>query len=109
MRRSSDGSWIIWNESGETPRSRNVCLAAIHSFFNYVALHEPSAGAIAQRVLAMRSKRCQKKPVDFLTQAESEALLAAPNQSTWSGRRDRMLLLVALQTGLRVSELISLR
>src|SRR5262249_33167602 len=87
----------------------NVRLAAIHSFFNYVTMHEPSAGAIAQRVLAMRSKRCEKKPVDFLTRAESEALLAAPNQTTWSGRRDRALLLVALQTGLRVWELIGLR
>jgi len=96
-------------ERGNSPRSRNVRLAAIHSFFNYVTLHEPSAAAIAQRVLAMRSKRCEKKPVDFLTQAESEALVAAPNLATWSGRRDRTLLLVALQTGLRVSELIGLR
>jgi integrase/recombinase XerD len=96
-------------ERGNSPRSRNVRLAAIHSFFNYVALHEPSAAAIAQRVLAMRSKRCERKPVDFLTRAESEALLAAPNRATWSGRRDRTLLLVALQTGLRVSELIGLR
>lgn len=96
-------------ERGNAPRSRNVRLAAIHSFFSYVALHEPSAGAIAQRVLAMRSKRCAKKPVDFLTPSECEALLAAPNQATWSGRRDRTLLLVALQTGLRVSELIGLR
>jgi site-specific recombinase XerD len=96
-------------ERGNSPRSRNVRLAAIHSFFNYVALHEPTAGAIAQRVLAIRSKRCAKKPVDFLTRAESEAVLAAPNQATWSGRRDRTLMLVALQTGLRVSELIGLR
>lgn len=96
-------------ERGNSPRSRNVRLAAIHSFFNYVTLHEPSAAAIAQRVLAMRSKRCEKKPVDFLTQAESEALVAAPNRATWSGRRDRTLLLVALQTGVRVSELIGLR
>jgi integrase/recombinase XerD len=96
-------------ERGNSPRSRNVRLAAIHSFFNYVALHEPTASAVAQRVLAIRSKRCAKQPVDFLTRAESEAVLAAPNQDTWSGRRDRTLLLVALQTGLRVSELIGLR
>lgn len=74
-----------------------------------MALHEPSAGAVAQRVLAIQSKRCSKKPVDFLTQTESEAVLAAPDQTTRSGRRDRTLLLVALQTGLRVSELIGLR
>jgi site-specific recombinase XerD len=96
-------------ERGNSPRSRNVRLAAIHSFFNYVALQEPSAGAVTQRVLAIQGKRCPKKPVDFLTRTESDALLNAPNQATWSGRRDRTLLLVALQTGLRVSELIGLR
>ncbi len=96
-------------ERGNSPRSRNVRLAAIHSFFNYVALHEPSASAVAQRVLAIRSKRCARKPVDFLTRAESEAVLATPDQTTSAGRRDRTLLLVALQTGLRVSELIGLR
>jgi len=97
------------NERGNSRRSRNVRLAGIHSFFNYVALHEPAAGAIAQRVLAIQSKRSGKKPVDYLTRAEGEAVLAAPDQTTWSGRRDRTLLLVALQTGLRVSELIGLR
>jgi site-specific recombinase XerD len=96
-------------ERGNSPRSRNVRLAAIHSFFTYVALQEPSLGAVAQRVLAIQNKRCAKKPVDFLTRAESDALLAAPDQTTWSGRRDRTLLLMALQTGLRVSELIGLR
>jgi integrase/recombinase XerD len=96
-------------ERGAGPRSRNNRLAAIHSFFNYVALQEPALGAVAQRVLAIKSKRYVKKPVDFLTQSEIEALLAAPDQSTWSGRRDRALLLVAVQTGLRVSELIGLR
>ena len=96
-------------ERGNSPRSRNVRLAAIHSFFTYVALQEPALGAVAQRVLAIQSKRCAKKPVDFLSQAESDALVAAPDQTTRSGRRDRTLLLVALQTGLRVSELIGLR
>jgi integrase/recombinase XerD len=96
-------------ERGNSPRSRNVRLAAIHSFFTYVALQEPALGAVAQRVLAIRSKRYAKKPVDFLTRAESDALVDAPDQTTWSGRRDRTLLLVALQTGLRVSELIGLR
>jgi integrase/recombinase XerD len=97
------------NERGVKPQSRNVRLAAIHSFFNYVALQEPAAGAVAQRVLAIKSKRSAKKPVEFLTQSEIDALLTAPDQMTWSGRRDRTLLLVALQTGLRVSELIGLR
>jgi integrase/recombinase XerD len=96
-------------ERGNSPRTRNVRLAAIHSFFTYVALQEPALGAVAQRVLAIQSKRVAKKTVDFLTRAESDALLAAPDQATWSGRRDRTLLLVALQTGLRVAELIALR
>jgi len=96
-------------ERGITPQSRNVRLAAIHSFFNYVALQEPAAGAVAQRVLAIKSKRFARKPVEFLTQTEIDALIAAPDQTLWSGRRDRTLLLLAVQTGLRVSELIGLR
>jgi len=96
-------------ERGNLPCSRNVRLAAIHSFFHYVALREPTLGAVAQRVLAIPSKRCTKKPVDFLNRAETEALLGAPDRSTWSGRRDHALLLVAVQTGLRVSELVGLR
>ena len=96
-------------ERGVTARSRNARLAAIHSFFSYVALQEPAFGATAQRVLAIKGKRHVKKPVDFLTRTEVDALLAAPDQTTWSGRRDRTLMLVAVQTGLRVSELIGLR
>lgn len=96
-------------ERGISPRSRNVRLAAIHSFFTYVALQEPALGGTAQRVLAIRGKRYPKRPVDFLTRTEIESLLAAPDQSTCSGRRDRTLLLLAVQTGLRVSELIGLR
>lgn len=99
----------LQKDRGNSARSRNVRLAAIHSFFNYVALQEPAWGAVAQRVLAIRNKRFLRKPVDFLTRPEAEALLAAPNQDVRLGRRDRTLLLVALQTGLRVSELIGLR
>jgi integrase/recombinase XerD len=90
-------------------RSRNVRLAAIHSFFRYVALHEPQHSALAQRVLAMPSKRHIRRPIEFLTHDEVEALLAAPDQATWTGRRDRALLLLAVQTGLRASELLGLR
>ena len=96
-------------ERANSPRTRNVRLAAIHSFFTYVALQEPGFAAVAQRVLAIQNKRFAKSPVDYLTAAESEALLKAPDQKTWSGRRDHTLLLVALQTGLRLSELIGLR
>lgn len=96
-------------DRGVSARSRNVRLAAIHSFFQYVALQEPALGAVAQRILAIKSKRHIKKPIDFLTRTEAEALLAAPDQLTWSGRRDYALLLLALQTGLRLSEIIGLR
>ncbi|MGA2788915.1 MAG: tyrosine-type recombinase/integrase [Verrucomicrobiota bacterium] len=96
-------------ERGNSPRSRNVRLAAIHSFFNYVAMQEPALGAIAQRVLTIKSKRYSRKPVDYLSRDEVEALLAMPDQGTWSGRRDRTLLLLTLQTGLRVSEVIGVR
>jgi integrase/recombinase XerD len=90
-------------------RSRNVRLAALHSFFRYVALHEPQHSALAQRVLAMPSKRHVRRPIEFLTEDEIEALLAAPDQATWTGRRDRALLLLAVQTGLRAAELLGLR
>jgi len=90
-------------------RSRNVRLAAIHSFFGYVALHAPDHSALIERVMAIPSKRYERNPIAYLTPAESAALLAAPDVATWLGRRDRTLLLVALQTGLRVSELIGLR
>jgi site-specific recombinase XerD len=95
-------------ERGNTARGRNVRLAALHSFFRYVALHKPEVSALAQRVLALPSKRYHRKQIHFLTRREIEALLALPDQRTWAGRRDRTLLLVAVQTGLRVSELIGL-
>ncbi len=96
-------------DRGVTARSRNVRLAAIHSFFRYIAIQEPTYSGLAQRVLAMPSKRWDRRPIQFLTRAEVDALLAAPNLDTWGGRRDRTLFLLAVQTGLRVSELIGLR
>jgi len=90
-------------------RSRNARLAAIHSFFRYVALCEPGHSALIQRVLAIPAKRYDRATIEFLTLAEIEALLAAPDLATATGRRDRNLLLVAIQTGLRVSELVALR
>jgi site-specific recombinase XerD len=90
-------------------RSRNVRLAAIHSFFRYVALHAPEHSAVAQRVLAMPSKRYSRCPIAFLASVEVDALLAAPDLTTWSGRRDRALLMLAVQTGLRAAELTGLR
>lgn len=96
-------------ERGNAARSRNARLAAIHSFFRYAAFQEPNHIALIQRVLAMQSKRYDRKPIEFLSEPEIKTLLAAPDLSTWAGRRDRALMLVVVQTGLRVSELISLR
>ncbi len=96
-------------ERDNSARSRNVRLAAIHSFFRYVAFHAPEHSALTQRVLAMPSKRYLRRPIAFLTPVEVDALLAAPDLSTWGGRRDRALLLLAVQTGLRAAELIGLR
>jgi site-specific recombinase XerD len=84
-------------------------LAAIHSFFRYVALEEPAHALLCQRVLAMPNKRYERRLIEFLQREEIDALVAAPNPSTWIGRRDRTFLIVAVQTGLRVSELIGLR
>jgi site-specific recombinase XerD len=93
---------------GNSPRTRNTRLAAVHAFFGYAALYEPGASALVQRILAIPSKRFEHKAIAFLNDEESEALVAAPDTDTWLGRRDRTLLLLTVQTGLRVSELIGL-
>ena len=99
----------LQQERGTSARSRNVRLAAIHSFFQYAALQAPNHSGLIEQVLAIPSMRYARNPIEFLTHVEIEALLAATDQDTWIGRRDRTLLLLALQTGLRVSELIGLR
>jgi site-specific recombinase XerD len=96
-------------DRGNSVRTRNARLAAIRSFFRYVALNEPACALLCQRILAMPSKRYVRKQIEFLNQSEIDALLAAPDLSTWPGRRDRTFLTLALQTGLRVSEMIGLR
>jgi site-specific recombinase XerD len=93
---------------GISPRSRNLRLTAIRSFFHYAALEAPAQSAQIQRVLAIPGKRHIRTLVHFLTRPEVDALLAAPDQRTWSGRRDHALFLVAVQTGLRLSELIGI-
>ena len=95
-------------QRGLSVRSRNLRLTAIHSFFRYAAFEAPAHSAQIQRVLAIPSKRFTRTLVQFLTRAEVEALLAAPDQHTWSGRRDHAFLLVAVQTGLRLSEMTGL-
>jgi integrase/recombinase XerD len=95
-------------ERQNTIRTRNARLAAIHSLFRYAALRHPEHAEVIQRVLAIPHKRFDRALVDFLIREEIEALLAAPDKNTWVGRRDHALLLVAIQTGLRVSELTGL-
>src|SRR5207247_3873885 len=97
------------NARGISPRTRNVRLAAIPSFFKYVAFHEPAHSALIQRVLAMPSKRYDKSVIEFLSRSESDALVAAPEQRTWRGRRDRALLLPAVQAAFRASSPMGLR
>ena len=94
---------------GITTRSRNLRLTAIRSFFHYAAYEEPSHAAQIQRVLAIPGKRHTRTLVHFLNRPEVDALLAAPEQKNWFGRRDHALLLVAVQTGLRLSELTGLQ
>jgi len=96
-------------ERHNTVRTRNMRLAVIRSFFRYVALCEPAHALLCQRILAMPAKRYERRPVAFLDRKECEALIAAAETSTSIGRRDRTLLLIAVQTGLRVSELTQLR
>src|SRR6202020_3219586 len=90
-------------------RSRNLRLTAIRSFFRYASLEAPAHSGIIQRVLAIPNQRQRRALVGFLTRPEIEALLAAPNRTTWLGRRDHAFLLTAVQTGLRLSEMTALR
>ena len=99
---------FLETERKNCPRSRNARLSAIRSFFHYAATEAPEHSALIQRVLAIPQKRFERKTVEFLTRQETDALLAAPDTSSWIGRRDRALLLLAEQTGLRVSEITHL-
>lgn len=94
---------------GVTARSRNARLAAIRSFFNFAAFEMPSRSAQIQRVLAIPTKRFVRAQIDYLTRGEVDALLEVPSQKTWAGRRDHALLLVTVQTGVRLSEVTGLR
>lgn len=90
-------------------RSRNLRLTAIRSFFRYAALETPEHSAQIQRILAIPSKRHTRSMISFLNHEEVEALLAAPDQHSWLGRRDHVLLLLIVQTGMRLSEMTALR
>jgi site-specific recombinase XerD len=98
----------LQHQRGNSTRTRNARLAAIHSLFAFLALHHPEHAADTARVLAIPTKRADQTIVTFLTPSETDALLAAPDTSTRTGRRDHALLLLAVQTGLRAGELTGL-
>jgi integrase/recombinase XerD len=96
------------HDRGNSIRTRNARLAAIHSLFRYAALAHPEHAASIARVLAIPPKRFDRALITYLSEAEVDAILAACDQTTWTGRRDHALLLLAVQTGLRISELTGL-
>ena len=95
-------------DRGNTARTRNARLAAIHSLFRYAALRAPDDAATIQRVLAIQGSRITRTDICWLTGPEADALLAAPDRATWIGRRDHAMIRTLLETGLRVSELTGL-
>ncbi|WP_204805616.1 tyrosine-type recombinase/integrase [Mycobacterium riyadhense] len=97
------------HDRGNSIRSRNARLSAIHSMFHFAQRRHPEHADTISRVLAMPSKRFSTALVTYLTVPEVDALLAAPDTTTWTGRRDRALMLLMIQTGLRISEVIGLR
>jgi integrase/recombinase XerD len=96
-------------QRGNTPRTRNARLAAIHSLFRYAALRHPEHAASIGRVIEIPAKRHERALICYLDLDEIKALLAAPDRTSWLGRRDHAMLLTAIQSGLRVSELVALR
>jgi len=96
------------DQRGNGSATRNARLAAIHSLFRYAAPRAPEHAAVISQVLAIPPRRRERAIISYLTPEETDALLAAPGRETWHGRRDHALLLLAVQTGLRVSELTGL-
>jgi site-specific recombinase XerD len=96
------------NERGNGARTRNLRLTAIRSLFRYAALRHPEHAGVIQRVLAIPTKHFERAAVSFLNAKEAAALIDAPDQGRWEGRRDRALLVLGLQSGLRISELLGL-
>ncbi|WUE10781.1 site-specific integrase [Nonomuraea sp. NBC_00507] len=96
------------DDRGNGSATRNARLAAIHSLFSYAAPRAPEHAAVISQVLAIPPRRRERAIVSYLTPGETDALLAAPDRKTWHGRRDHALLLLAVQTGLRISELTAL-
>jgi site-specific recombinase XerD len=105
------GSFLthLEHDRGNSPRTRNARLGAIHSFYRFAALEHPEHAHTIARVMAIPTKRHERNTLTYLDRDEIKALLAAPNLDTWLGRRDHALLTLMIQTGVRVSELTSLR
>ena len=105
------GSFLkhLEDDRGNSPRTRNARLGAIHSFYRFAALEHPEHAHTIARVMAIPTKRYERNTVTYLDRDEIAALLAAPDKHTWLGRRDHALLTLMIQTGVRVSELTSLR
>lgn len=96
-------------ERHNTVRSRNARLAAVRAFAHYVALQCPPALQLAQQILAIPMKRFERPLLEYLARDEVQAILAAPDMSTWCGRRDRVMFTLLYNTGARVSEMIGIR
>jgi site-specific recombinase XerD len=97
------------NDRGNGVRTRNARLAAIRSFIRFVSFQEPGHSAACQQILAIPTKKTDRKLVTSLSRAEVDAIVAAPDRDTWLGRRDHAMLMLCIQTGLRVSELVGVR
>lgn len=102
----SDFLDYLEKERGNCVRSRDARLAAIHSFYKYVGQQRPEKLRLAQEILALPSKRFEKPVLTFLSKEEMKSVLAAPDISTWAGRRDSVMFSLLYNTGARVSELI---
>src|SRR5699024_3095635 len=96
-------------DRGNCIRTRNARLAAIHAFFHYAALEQPAQLPVIHHALAIPTKRFERSGVSFLTRNEVKAILEAPDDDNWGGRRDRVMLTALYNTGARVSELIAIR
>ena len=99
----------LQTERGNSVRTRNVRLAAIHSFMRYAAIRDPASLPVAGRVLAIPAKRFDRPVLGYLTREQIAAILAAPDRRTWSGHRDAVLLATTYNTGARVSEITGLQ
>lgn len=96
------------HDRGNNAKTRNTRLTAIRSVLGHALPDHPEHAATITQVLAIPPKHTTRPVIEFLTPAEIDALVAAPDQRTWTGRRDRALLVMAVQTGLRIGEICSL-